>query len=508
MPIFSAWCTSKTRLDGKIAVITGANTGIGKETARDFYRRGARVILACRNVEKAKAAIEDIKCNPFPSYFSNSRKMQTADKNGLGDLEVYSLDLCNFKSVKECAKKLMKEPAIHILVNNAGIMFTPYQITEDGFEIQLQSNYLGHFLLTLLLLPKMQSSTPGCRIINVSSRAHIFGKIHFSDINLKKSWWYIRPWKAYFQSKLANILFTKELARRLKGARVILACRNIEKATAAIEDIKCNPFPRRMQKIEDKNGLGDLEVCSLDLCSFKSVKECAKKLMKEPAIHILVNNAGIMFAPYQITEDGFEIQLQSNYLGHFLLTLLLLPKMQSSTPGCRIINVSSLAHIYGKIHLSDINLERSWWYFRPWKAYFQSKLANILFTKELARQLKEAKISGINVYSLHPGVIKTELSREFHSTIVPGATFFFNYIMRPFIKNAEQGAQTTIYCAIDEKTANETGLYYSECCVTNPKGVNDQKAQDLWNYTCFLLRLETNENFSTLLETVTRQLDK
>ncbi|XP_036150625.1 retinol dehydrogenase 11-like [Monomorium pharaonis] len=217
MPIFSAWCTSKTRLDGKIAVITGANTGIGKETARDFTEEGARVILACRNVEKAKAAIEDIKCNPFPSYFSNSRKMQTADKNGLGDLEVYSLDLCNFKSVKECAKKLMKEPAIHILVNNAGIMFTPYQITEDGFEIQLQSNYLGHFLLTLLLLPKMQSSTPGCRIINVSSRAHIFGKIHFSDINLKKSWWYIRPWKAYFQSKLANILFTKELARRLKG---------------------------------------------------------------------------------------------------------------------------------------------------------------------------------------------------------------------------------------------------------------------------------------------------
>lgn len=87
---------------------------------------------------------------------------------------IYSLDLCNLNNVVECAKKLLtNESTIHILINNAGIMMCPHKKTEDGFELQLQSNYLGHFLLTLLLLPKIQSSTPGCRIVNVSSLAHV-----------------------------------------------------------------------------------------------------------------------------------------------------------------------------------------------------------------------------------------------------------------------------------------------------------------------------------------------
>ncbi|XP_024874335.1 retinol dehydrogenase 11-like isoform X1 [Temnothorax curvispinosus] len=312
----------------------------------------------------------------------------------------------------------------------------------------------------------------------------------------------------------ANTGIGRETARDFyrRGARVILACRNVEKANAAIEDIKRNPFPSAPSKLlEGKNKLGNLAIYQLDLSSFKSVRKCAKMLLREEsAIHILVNNAGMMFTPYEITEDGFEIQLQSNYLGHFLLTLLLLPKMQSSGPGCRIVNVSSLAHIFGQIHYDDINLEKSYSYIRPWKAYMQSKLANILFTKELAHRLEEAKISGINVYSLHPGVIRTELSRNYNRTIIPGATFFVQYIMRPFIKNPEQGAQTTIYCAVDEKTANETGLYYSECRVTNPKSIarNDQEAKKLWNYTCQLLQLELNEDFSAFLETVSLQLDK
>lgn len=105
---------------------------------------------------------------------TSTRSKQLGDQNKLGDLTVYPLDLCSLNSVKECARMLLiKEPAIHILVNNAGIMFNPNEKTNDGFEIHLQSNYLGHFLLTLLLLPKMQSSAPGCRIINVSSVAYI-----------------------------------------------------------------------------------------------------------------------------------------------------------------------------------------------------------------------------------------------------------------------------------------------------------------------------------------------
>ncbi|XP_011866225.1 PREDICTED: retinol dehydrogenase 11-like isoform X1 [Vollenhovia emeryi] len=294
------------------------------------------------------------------------------------------------------------------------------------------------------------------------------------------------------------------------SARVILACRNVEKANAAINDIKSKPFrSSRNEKLEGK--LGHLVVYPLDLSSLQSVRECAQMILaKEPAIHILVNNAGIMFAPYEITEDGFEIQLQSNYLGHFLLTLLLLPKIQSSSPDCRIVNVSSVGHMFGKIHFNDMNLEKSWSYIRPWKAYLQSKLANILFTKELEHRLKNANISGINTYSLHPGVIKTELGRSFNSTIIPGSTLFYKYVMYPFIKSPEQGAQTTIHCAVDEKVANETGLYYSECQVTRPScsATDDQVAKDLWNHTCQLLDLELNENFSVFLENVSHQFDE
>ncbi|XP_025263371.1 retinol dehydrogenase 11 [Camponotus floridanus] len=304
----------------------------------------------------------------------------------------------------------------------------------------------------------------------------------------------------------ANSGIGKETAKDFyrRGARVILACRNLEKGKAAVEDIKKNPDPSTGKKYNDK--LGELVICSLDLTNLKSVRECARKILSdESVIHILINNAGVMMTPYEKTKDGFELQLQSNYLGHFLLTLLLLPRIQSSAPGCRIINVSSICHRVGKIYFNDINLENS---YSPMKAYGQSKLANILFTKELAHRLKEARINGINVYSLHPGVIRTELSRYYSRTIIPGANFIYRNIMRPFIKNPVQGAQTTIHCAVDEKVANETGLYYAECRVSSPqwRARDDQISKKLWDLTCRLLHLEPDENFSTFLQTVSRQL--
>ncbi|KAG5327598.1 RDH13 dehydrogenase, partial [Pseudoatta argentina] len=209
MWFFNKTCTSKTCLDGKTVVITGASDGIGKETARDLYARGARVILACRNMEKANKAVEDIKSNP-PSRFNKSEY-----KNNAGELAIYFLDLRSLKSVRDCAKNLLtNEAAIHILVNNAGVAAHPNEKTEDGNQTTLQVNYLGHFLLTLLLLPKMQKSSPNCRIINVSSIEHIFADVDFDDINLERSY---APFKSYAQTKLANILFTKELAHRLKS---------------------------------------------------------------------------------------------------------------------------------------------------------------------------------------------------------------------------------------------------------------------------------------------------
>ncbi|XP_072766791.1 retinol dehydrogenase 11-like [Anoplolepis gracilipes] len=300
----------------------------------------------------------------------------------------------------------------------------------------------------------------------------------------------------------ANTGIGKETARDFyrRGARVILACRDLQKANDALEDLKNNP-PSRADRKQFQGAPGELVIYRLDLSSLKSVKECARNLItKESAIHLLINNAGVMMCPQETTEDGFELQLQTNYIGHFLLTLLLLPKIQSSEPICRIVNVSSAIYKHGIIH-DDLNLKES---YTPLKAYIQSKLANILFTKELARRLKEANINGINVYSLHPGVIPTELGRHFNRTIFPGVNTVIRTVLRPFLKNPEQGAQTTIYCSVDEKAADETGLYYKECNVATLhwRAQDNQIAKNLWDQTCRLLHLKPDEDLATFLKTV------
>ncbi|XP_011148528.1 retinol dehydrogenase 11 [Harpegnathos saltator] len=304
----------------------------------------------------------------------------------------------------------------------------------------------------------------------------------------------------------ANTGIGKEAARDLyrRGARVILACRDVQKAKNAVEDLKTNP-PSKPDRKQFEGDPGELVIYSLNLCSLKSVKECAKNLLtNEPAIHLLINNAGLMFCPFEKTEDGFETHLQTNHLGHFLLTLLLLPKMISSGPDCRIVNVSSRIHLFGSINFDDINLEKS---YSPLKGYAQSKLMNVLFTKELARRLKEANITGINVYSLHPGAIKTELGRHIDamSNVIK---FGFHWIVQPFFKTPEQGVQTTIYCAVDEKTANETGLYYTECNVANTHQManNERALKQLWDQSCRLLHLEPEEDLHTFLKTVSQQM--
>lgn len=305
----------------------------------------------------------------------------------------------------------------------------------------------------------------------------------------------------------ANSGIGKETARDFygRGARVILLCRNLEKANEAVEDIKKNP-PSRITKGEYENNSGELVIYSLDLSNLKSVRDCAKNLlMKEAMIHILVNNAGVAMVPYEKTKDGIEMTFQTNYLSHFLLTLLLLPKMQLCSPGCKIINVSSFTYMFGDIHFDDINLEKS---YTPSEGYFQSKLANILFAKELARRLKKANIYGINVYSLHPGLIPTEISRHSSHTMFPGATFLYKLLTWLLFKTLEEGAQTTIYCAVDEKAANESGLYYSDCSVNNPRwrARDDQYSKNLWDISCKLLHLEPEEDFAKFLQTVSCQI--
>ncbi|XP_060537314.1 retinol dehydrogenase 13-like isoform X2 [Cylas formicarius] len=268
-----------------------------------------------------------------------------------------------------------------------------------------------------------------------------------------------------------------------RGARVIMACRNREKATQAAEEIK--------QATASKSNLGEIIVEELDLMSLKSVRSCAEKILaREKRIDLLINNAGVMTCPYGKTEDGFEIQFGTNHLGHFLLTLLLLPRICQSTPA-RIVNVSSVAHERGTINFDDLN-----WSQTPYsaiKAYGQSKLANVLFTKELHRKLREKNIKDVNVYSLHPGVIKTELARHVADTYGKGVKLLMS-AMRWFFKTPLQGAQTTIYCAVDEKCASESGLYYAECAVKEPSQAaqNEADAKRLWSESLKLVGLPEN----------------
>ncbi|XP_072935700.1 retinol dehydrogenase 12-like [Epargyreus clarus] len=264
-----------------------------------------------------------------------------------------------------------------------------------------------------------------------------------------------------------------------RGARVIMACRNLEKAEEAKKDIE--------KSCESLSDTGIILVEKCDLSSLKSVREFSQKVLEsEPQINILVNNAGVMMCPKSETEDGFEMQFGTNHLAHFLLTLLLLPRIKNSTPA-RVVTVSSRAHTRFGINFEDLNYKK-----RPYsasEAYSQSKLANVLFSRELANKLKNNNIEGVNTYSLHPGVIKTELGRHLDDTLFWGARRMLGFVLSPFMKSPECGAQTTIYCAVDEKCANETGLYYSDCAVVSPakKALNNEDAEKLWNMSAELV---------------------
>jgi len=189
---------------GRLAVVTGANTGLGFETARILAARGASVVLAVRDTEKGKRAAARI-----------------AGTTAGANVMVQPLDLASLDSVRAAAGELRaRHPGIDLLINNAGVMFPPKQTTRDGFELQLGTNHLGHFALTGLLLEQMLP-VPGSRVVTVSSQAHrIRARINFDDLQSERSYSRVA---AYSQSKLANLMFTYELQRRLSGAGTTLA---------------------------------------------------------------------------------------------------------------------------------------------------------------------------------------------------------------------------------------------------------------------------------------------
>ncbi|XP_038124844.1 retinol dehydrogenase 12-like [Cyprinodon tularosa] len=276
----------------------------------------------------------------------------------------------------------------------------------------------------------------------------------------------------------ANTGIGKETAIDLakRGARVILACRDKDRANNAAEEIK------------KKSGNTNVVVKKLDLASLQSVRLLANDVAaNEKRLDILINNAGVMCCPPWKTEEGYDMQFGVNHLGHFLLTNCLLDLLKQSAPS-RIVNVSSLAHERGKIDFDDINQQKN---YNPWKSYSQSKLANVLFTRELAKKLEG---TGVTTYSLHPGVIRTELGRHFF----PNMALWKRVLYTPlsfFIKNPREGAQTTIYCAVEESLQNESGLYYSDCArkATAPQGRDDEAAKKLWDLSASMVGLTQSE---------------
>ena len=185
-------------LSGRTAVVTGANAGIGFEVARVLAGHGAQVVLACRDAARAEQAAD---------------RLRAADPRA--KVASVRLDLASLASVRAAAEQLRSDwPRLDLLINNAGVMEVPYERTEDGFELTFATNHLGHFALTGLLLPSLLAA-PGSRVVTMSSQGHASGEMNFGDLQYDDGY---EPATAYFQSKLANLLFTYELDRRLRAA--------------------------------------------------------------------------------------------------------------------------------------------------------------------------------------------------------------------------------------------------------------------------------------------------
>ncbi|XP_011077448.1 short-chain dehydrogenase TIC 32, chloroplastic-like [Sesamum indicum] len=262
----------------------------------------------------------------------------------------------------------------------------------------------------------------------------------------------------------------------LRNAHVIIAARNMETANDA------------KQLILKDNHNARVDVLKLNLASLKSVKAFADNFIAlNLPLNILINNAGIMFCPYELSEDGIEMQFATNHLGHFYLTNLLLEKMKDTANSTgiegRIINLSSVAHLHTYeegIRFEHINDNSS---YDDKKAYGQSKLANILHANELSRQLQAEGIN-ITVNSVHPGLIMTNLFKYsgFLMRILKICTFIL-------WKNVHQGAATTCYIALHPGLKGVSGKYFVDCNKFKPSRVarSEVLAKRLWDFSCKLV---------------------
>ncbi|XP_061843232.2 retinol dehydrogenase 14b [Nerophis lumbriciformis] len=274
----------------------------------------------------------------------------------------------------------------------------------------------------------------------------------------------------------ANSGIGKALAGELLKlqARVIMACRDRERAAEAARDIQEQSGP----------GRGEVVVKELDLASLKSVRKFCQEIQEEETtIDVLVNNAGIYQCPYAKTEEGFEIQLGVNHLGHFLLTHLLLDLLKRSAPS-RIVVVSSKLYKHGRVNFEDLNSERD--YDKAF-CYSQSKLANLLFTLELAQQLEG---TGVTVNALTPGIVRTGLGRHVHIPLL--AKPLFSLASTLFFKSPLEGAQTPLYLACSSEVHGVSGKCFANCEEEEllAKATDEQAAKKLWDISRKMVGLD------------------
>ncbi|XP_066519937.1 dehydrogenase/reductase SDR family member 13b.1 [Hoplias malabaricus] len=263
-----------------------------------------------------------------------------------------------------------------------------------------------------------------------------------------------------------------DLARR--GARVILACRSEVRGEAAVAIVKRESRSSNVVFME------------LDLASLKSIRSFAETFLRtEKRLDILINNAGVV--SQGTTEDGLGLMFGVNHIGHFLLTNLLLDRLKECGPS-RVISVSSMCHQFGSLDFSLLYAHKEFGKGNSCmdnlKTYCNSKLCNVLFIHELAKRLQGTSVT---CYSLHPGVVNTALYRSYH----PMVRKLIKPIAAMFFKDVEAGAQTSLYCAVQEGIEGLSGQYFSNCAVkkVQPKARDDAVAKKLWEVSEKLCRL-------------------
>lgn len=270
----------------------------------------------------------------------------------------------------------------------------------------------------------------------------------------------------------SGIGFETAVALAALGAHVVLCARDPGRGERAVADAAARVGPS-----------ASLELAELDLADLASVEACAAGLLeRHPHLHVLVNNAGGILRRRQTTVDGFEATFGVNHLGHFFLTRLLTERLRSSAPA-RVVNIASGAHrsARGGLPFDDLQSEGS---YRPFTVYARSKLANILFTRELARRLDG---SGVTANAVHPGYVASRFGRDGDTGVLGSAAMILG---RPFAISSAKGARTSVHVASAPALEDTTGAYFVKCRPTEPSAAarDDDAAQRLWELSDELLR--------------------